>query len=70
MASSTLTTHAVVDVGDIQVLSQKCDRVEAGLDRKAIGFAEFIADVKVLVMAARILTSEHLPPSETPAKEI
>jgi len=68
VAGSTLTTHAVVDVGDIQVLSQKCDRVEALLAH-AGPFKEFIGEVRTLVTAARIITTEHLP-AETSAKEI
>jgi len=68
VASSTLTTHAVVDVGDIQVLSQKCDRVEGMLARSE-SFGGFIAEVKLLITAARIITTEHLP-AETSAKEI
>jgi len=67
MASSTLTSAAVVDVGDIQVLSQKCDRVEEML-AAAGSFRDFIGAVRTLVNAARIITTEHLP-SEQPAKE-
>lgn len=70
MASSTLTSAAVVDVADIQVLAQKCDRVESDLGRKAVSFTNLIADVRTLILAARIITTEHLSPSEQPAKEI
>lgn len=68
MAGSTLTTHAVVDTGDIRVLSQKCDRVEALL-RHAGSLKEFIGEVRTLITAARIITTEHLP-AATSAKEI
>lgn len=67
MAGSTLTTHAVVDLGDIEVLAQKCDRVEALLTHSG-SFKEFIGEVRTLVTAARIITMEHLP--ATPAKEM
>jgi hypothetical protein len=64
----TVSTSAVVDTGDIQVLSQKCDRVEALLTHAA-SFKEFIGEVRTLITAARIITTEHLP-AETSAKEI
>jgi len=68
VASSTLTTHAVVDVGDLQVLKQKCDRVADDLVLNTLSPGVFIADVKLLITAARIITTEHLP-AATSAKE-
>jgi hypothetical protein len=67
MASSTLTSAAVVDVGDIQVLAQKCDRVDSLLARSSGSFSEFIAAVRILVTAARIITTEHLPANQSSA---